>query len=218
MSFSKGRSAVRAATILGALICFYSGVLFADPITYQVNVDTSSISGISGAIEFQFGGFGAQDAIATISGFSPSGSLGSIDFTSPTGVSGSLPGVLSLDNVPAGSGSDYLQGFTYSTSISFLLSFSGDALSNPNNGSFGSSFAFTMFDGGVPSNALLSDPAGPLFTVDVNPDGSTSPSNNSIRGAATIDAVPEPSAFWLFMAAGAGLLVLNRKAFGNSAS
>jgi hypothetical protein len=171
----------------------------AAPITYDVSVDTSSISGTAGSLDFNFnpGPLVTQAADLQILGFASDGSVaGSPTLTGD--VSGALPPTLTFDN---GSGfNDYFQGFTFGKTLVFKVSFSGPALSSPDGVSTsGSTFAFSMFSdqaGTVP--ALTTDTTdGFAFTVDVNLDGSTAVTNyssvTSISEASS--AVPEPSTF-----------------------
>src|ERR1700679_2721383 len=87
-----------------ALSCFAS-VALADVITYYVTVDTSSISGTSGSIDFNFnpGPLVTQAASLQILGFASNGSLVScaanVQGFCPTGdVAGTLPSTLTFDN------------------------------------------------------------------------------------------------------------------------
>jgi hypothetical protein len=189
---------LRIAVLAGPLALLPAGPLFAGPIAYLVTVNTSAISGTSGFLDFGFApGFDSQSAFATISSFVPGGSLSGSPVPSG-GVSGVLPGTITIDNSTAFN--DYFQGFDFGTTIQFLLSFGGPAITSPDGTSSGSTFGFGMFqDSGGTIPLLTTDPFGNTFTVDVNSDGSTTPTTfpADAFGAppvATLEsAAPEPA-------------------------
>jgi PEP-CTERM motif len=196
-----------ASLFIAAFLCFAS-VASAAPITYDVTVDTSSITGTAGSLDLQFnpGPLVTQSASLQILNFASDGALAGSP--TPTGdVTGTLPTTLTFDN---GTGfNDYFEGFTYGSALSFQVSLYGPALSSPDGVSTsGSTFAFSMFSdstGTIP--ALTSDTTdGFAFTVDVNLDGTTTVTNFSMQTTVVpaTPAVPEPSTLPL-MAAGIGL-------------
>jgi hypothetical protein len=185
--------------LLTALLLSFASLSSADAVTYDVTVNTSSISGAAGSLDFNFnpGPLVTQAASLQVLGFASGGSVaGSPTLTGD--VSGALPSTLTFDNDTGFN--DYFQGFTFGNTLVFKVSFSGPALSSPDGVSTsGSTFAFSMFSdqvGTVP--ALTTDTTdGFSFTVDVNLDGSTTVTNYSSVtsiGAASA-AVPEPSTF-----------------------
>jgi hypothetical protein len=207
--------------ILAALICGFASLAYAGPTIYDVNIDTSSISGTVGSLDFQFD--------PSFSGTVQSASVQILDFTSSAGlagnpsltgdVAGSLPGTVTLDN---GTGfNDYFEGFTYGSALSFEVSLYGPALSAPSGqsiGAGGSSFTFSMFSdaaGTVP--VLTTDTTGTAaFDVYVSPDpndeaadGTTwlvpYSSQTTIQQQDEGSAVPEPGSLGLVGAALAGL-------------
>ncbi len=163
--------------------CFAS-VAAAAPITYDVTVDSSSISGTAGSVDFNFnpGPLVTQAASLQILDFTSDGALvGSPTLTGD--VAGALPATLTFDN---GTGFyDYFEGFTFGSTLSFQVSLYGPALSSPDGVSTsGSTFAFSMFSdaaGTIP--ALTADTTdGFAFTVDVNLDGTTNVTNSADAG------------------------------------
>jgi hypothetical protein len=186
----------------------------AGPITYDVTVNTSSISGTAGSLDFNFnpGPLVTQAASLQILNFTSNGSLAGSPLLTGD-VAGSLPATLTFDN---GTGfNDYFEGFTYGTKFSFEVSLYGPALSAPDGVSTsGSTFAFSMFSdpaGTVP--ALTTDTTdGFAFTVDVNLNGTTTVTNSSAQTTVVAAGgggavVPEPrtltlmalaSGLWLF--------------------
>jgi hypothetical protein len=174
--------------------CAWAGL-----ITYGVTVDTSSISGTTGSLDFNFdpGLSATQPASLQVLNFASAGTLvncaANVQGFCPTGdVSGLLPATLTFDNGTAFN--DYFDGFTFGPTLSFEVSLSGPALSSPDGVSTsGSTFAFSMFSdaaGTIP--ALTTDLVdGFAATIDVNLDGTTTVTNFSPQ--TSVGASPEPS-------------------------
>src|SRR5262249_6211250 len=131
-----------ALAVLGSLGL---GPCRADSITYDVSVDTSSLNGQLGFLDFQFnpGGVGALAATATITNFQTTGGIPDASSTPIGDASGVLPGTLTLGNSTAFN--DLFQGFTYGSNFTFELTLSGPAIGG-SGGSVGSSFALSLFD------------------------------------------------------------------------
>jgi hypothetical protein len=196
-----------ASLLIAAFVCFAS-MASAAPVTYDVSVDTSSISGTAGSLDFNFnpGPLATQPASLQILDFMSDGALaGSPTLTGD--VAGALPATLTFDNGTAFN--DYFEGFTYGSALSFQVSLYGPALSSPDGtSSSGSVFAFSMFSdpaGTIP--ALTTDTTnGFAFTAGVNLDGTTAVANSSTPTTVTpvTPTVPEPGTLPL-MAAAIGL-------------
>lgn len=177
-------------------------------IMYQVNVDTSSISGTAGSLDLNFnpGPLVTQSASLQILNFASDGTLvtGSCVSGGPclTGdVSGTLPGTLTFDNGTAFN--DYFQGFKFGSTLSFKVDLYGPAITSPDGTSTsGSTFAFSMFSdsaGTIP--ALTTDTTdGFAFTANVNLDGTATVSNFSSQTSVTplVASTPEPAGVVLF--------------------
>jgi hypothetical protein len=183
----------------------------ADAIEYQVTVNTSSIAGTSGSLDFQFnpGPLVSQAADLQILGFTSDGTLVAPGF--PTGdVSGTLPGTLSFVNDQFFN--DYFEDFNFGTTLTFDVAFNGPALTAPDGSAAGSAFAFSMFsdpDGTVP--VLTNDTTdGFAVTVAVNADGTTTPTNNSPELQISTVA-PEPSSTGLLCAGLLAVAIAMRK-------
>jgi hypothetical protein len=174
----------------------------AGAITNRVTVNTSAINGTSGFLDFDFApGNDSQSAFVTIANFSPGDSLTGVPQVNGS-VTGTLLGTLTIDN--STQFNDYFQAFNYGTSIQFLLTFDGTALTAPDGVSTsGSTFAFGMFDSTGSNPLLTTDPNGNTFTVNVNLDGSTtittfpSDGNGGPPAATVVAETPEPSYFLL---------------------
>ena len=196
--------------ILAILCLCFVGVASADSATYLISVNTSSIAGTSGSLDFQFNpGAMSQAADAQVLGFTSNGSLGAPSTTGDA--SGTLPGTVSLDNGTAFN--DYSAGFTYGSTLTFDVNLSGPALTSPNGtSSSGSSFAFSMFsDGSGTMPTLTSDTTdGFAVTIDVNLDGTTTLKNFSNETSAGLLATttPEPGTLLLMAAGLAGIVAL----------
>lgn len=144
-------------------------------VSYMVNIDTSSVNGTSGFIDFQFNPGNASSQAATIQvvNFDPDGGT-LTGVPAVTGnVSGTLPGVLTFANSTALN--EYFQGFTYGTRISFTVVLSGPAIDAPNGtATAGSTFSISLFDAG--QNPILTNQAalsGAVAQIDINLNGTT---------------------------------------------
>lgn len=204
---------LKTSSICIAFLLTAAPLAVADPITYIVTVDSSSITGTTGSLDFQFnpGPLTSQAASLQILDFSSDGSLaGSPALTGDVG--GALPGTLTFDN--GTQFNDYFDDFTFGSTLSFQVSLYGTALSSPDGVSTsGSDFAFSMFSdpaGTIP--ALTTDTVnGFAATVAVNLDGTTTVTDPSIQTIiASSTVIPEPSNL-LLMATGfcglAGILL-----------
>jgi hypothetical protein len=189
------------ASLFIASFLFVASLASAGPIIYDVTVNTSSVSGTAGSLDFNFnpGPLMSQAAFLQITAFSSNGTLtGSPILTG--NVAGALPATLTLNN---GAGfNDYFQNFTFGSTFSFDVSLNGPALSSPDGVSTsGSTFSFSMFSdaaGTIP--VLTSDTTnGFAFTLNVNLDGTTTVTNFSSQRDITpvTSGVPEPGSLAL---------------------
>jgi hypothetical protein len=191
---------------------FYAGVLSvaimlvllaaapasANTITYEVTVNTFSVSGDSGFLDFQFNpGLNPQPAYAEITNFSPNANLaGSPVLTGD--VTGDLLNTVTINN--STSYNDYYEGYTYGNSFQFTLK-----LSAPTSGDDASTFGLALLDD-QQGAILTSDPLGFVGLVDIYADGRTNVTTyQQVTGAPAVVTfrevptapVPEPASIVL---------------------
>jgi hypothetical protein len=208
---------LRSSLFVSSFLC--SAFLASADVVYDVTVDTSSIEGAAGSLDFNFnpGPLVTQAANLQILNFTSDGSLeacaANIQGFCPTGdVTGTLPGSLTFDN--GTSFNDYFDGFSYGSSLSFDVRLYGPAINSPDGVSTsGSTFAFSMFSdaaGTIPT--LTSDTTnGFAFTVDVNLDGTTTVTNYSSETSIVpqTSTVPEPKSLGLLAVCLIAILVMH---------
>jgi hypothetical protein len=173
-------------------------------------VSTGAVTGSSGFLDFQFGpGADSQAAFVQIENFSSDGSLNGTAQVSGPNVTGSLPGIVKIDNSTGFN--DYYQPFNYGQSFSFTLDVGGPAITAPNGTStYGTSFGLGLLDSNQ-NSILTNDQDGFAATVELNLDGTLTPQvfpSNSSGGApvTTIaDVAPEPG---VWASAGFGLMLI----------
>jgi hypothetical protein len=190
--------------------CFNSkSSVRAGSITYAVSVDTSSIAGATGYVDFQFnpGSSSSLAAGALVDSFATDGTLGAA-LPNLGDASGALPGPLSFDNgLPT---NEVTVAFQFKAAISFDVTLSGLAVGSA--GPDASTFFLTLYD--VNQNPYSTGPGGAIGTIDINRDGSTTPMTYApvvVPGpTATISAAaaPEPSSLILCLIGSLGGLTL----------
>ena len=170
----------------------------ADPIVYitlLVSVDSSSVSGMSGNLDFQFApGIPAPlPATAAITDFA-GGVISGAPATSGS-VTGTLPGSVLIGNSVAG---DYFQPFTYGNSLTFTVVLT----EMPNLFLGGNTFAFSMFDNGSPLHPVLTTNLADGFAFESTSSGNV----NFSKQTKLIVALPEAASSGLAMLGLASLL------------
>jgi hypothetical protein len=209
------RSAAQWAAVLGLGLWLGAATAArAEFVTYHVDVNTSALSGQSGSLDFQLnpGAGSAQAATATVTQFLSAGGSPAPSASLSGDATGLLPGTLTLGNSTAFN--DVFQGFTFGSGFSFDLSLSGAALDHP-GGTFGSSFALSLYNAAGDTPLLTTDPNGSVLTVNLSAAGATSvqtfsQSLTSSTPAAHVGPVtnlPEPSSLLLLAAAIPGWLI-----------
>ncbi|MFN0122729.1 MAG: NF038129 family PEP-CTERM protein [Blastocatellia bacterium] len=202
------RFIIRLSVILFVLLA--GSATRADPVSWLVTVNTTSLQGTGGYVNFQFnpGGAGAQPATVTIGNFTaPDATLAPV-VERLGAVTGTAPGTVTLQN--SAQLNDYFQGMTFGNGFSFTLTLSGLAIDAP-GGNVGSAFALALFGADQLTPLLTLDPNGSLLTLFVNTTGTittlTFPAGASAASVITLQqqgtAVPEPGALALL---GTGIL------------
>jgi hypothetical protein len=181
---------------------------------YQIAIDTSSQSGVNGAIYLQFnGGLNADLASVSITSFSI-GAPGGLNALPPGfsdgGVTGSLDALpLVIDN--SGGLNDYLHYLTFGANLVFVADIEFPAVLTGDSGST-FSFGLTADDGQTP--VLTVDPSGFVGQISYDTTGAFSVStlaNDSIETIST-NALPEPGTGLLIAGAlAAGVMSLRRR-------
>ena len=180
--------------LTAVLITLCTDPLHADQVT-AFAINTSSIAGTQGSIDFQFnpGPLGSQAATVQILNFSGGGYAGSQVKTGAAsgGPVGNAPLILSN----ATSYNDDFESFNFGNFVFFVLDFSGPAVNSPDHVSAsGSSFAFSMFSNRAGTQpALTPDPTGFAGVVNLNLNGSVT----ALTISPELQIVPEPASFFL---------------------
>ena len=229
--------AARIAAVAGALALCASAAQAA--VSYQFTVDTSSLAGTNGFIDFQFAtGNGnpiVQEATAAISHFQSAG--GHLTETNPYGavdvygvpdvlgsVHGLLTNVVTMDAITTVNLDDFFQPFAFGTDFSFILTLSGPAIDAsicPDEFSCGlPMFSLDLLNAAEDTQLLVPDGSQFIAQVLVNSDGSASPNTFAgpdIPSFVTIQEVagaPEATtwAMMLLGFGGMGALIRRRRA------
>jgi hypothetical protein len=172
---------------------------WAGPMTYHVAVDTSSIHGTTGSLDFNFnpGPLVTQPASLQILNFASDGSLTGAPQTFGDVTGGPLPTTLTFDN--GGAFNDYFTTFTFGSTLAFDVKLFGSALTAPDGTSTsGTAFGFSLFSdpaGTLP--VLTTDPTGLAFRIDIFLNGTTSVTSHS--PVTSVQPVPEPGSIILMM-------------------
>lgn len=191
----------KCVLVLIASLLFIESIASAD-IIYDVTVDTCSISGTAGSLDFNFnpGPLVTQSASLQVLNFFSDGALAE-DCPCGTGdVNGQLPATLTFDNGTAFN--DYFDQFTFGSTISFDVSLYGPALAAPDGvSSSGSTFAFSLFSDAAGTIPVLTTDTtdGFALAINVNLDGTTTLTDFSLQTDVQPPAsgVPEPGSLIL---------------------
>ena len=175
---------------------------------FQLSVDTSTLAGTSGAIDFQFnpGPNTFQSGTVTVSAFQ--GALSTSEQKTGSATGGPLPNTLTINNTRALN--EDLESIAFGNSISLKLDFSGIAINTPgaSNPQSGSVFTLGLFsDAAATMPVLTYDPEGAIFREIINPGGQFTTQVISPQA----ELVPEPGCVSLVSLAGFGLIILRAR-------
>jgi hypothetical protein len=182
-------------------------------LTYQVTVDTSTLSGTTGYVDLQFnpGTIAAPGAQAALSSFGGPTLISNDPQTGATGsVTGALPGPLVFSNTTQYN--DFFQAVTFGTTTSFNVNFTG-AFTTASSGS-NTTFSLSFYDATGTNPIFTTDPSGfgSILRMDLAPGGGITTFNTAIiPSAVSVAAVPVPAAVVLFGSGLVGLLGWQRK-------
>jgi hypothetical protein len=187
------------AFLLFTAIVALPGVARAEPITYEMTVNTSALFGEAGGLEFALNpGVSPFDpATAAIDGFVSDGTLTGAE-PDLGDVTGTLPGEVLINNTDFQN--DHLEDFTFGSFFDVFVTLDIPIVSG--NAVGGSSFVFYLLDN---TNSPVT--GGPIVEVDLNTDGSQTITNN-LPTDTNFSQVPEPTTLLLV---GSGLLGLLRR-------
>ena len=213
-TFRRASAAALGASALGALGILMLGTAAQAQAKYLITVDTSSLAGTAGNLDFQFnpGSSGGPAALLQVSGFTTTGALaGTASDTG--GATGTLPGTLSIANT--GSFNDVFQGTTFGSSLSFFATFSGPALGQNQDGKIGNTFAFSLYDAAGTTPLLATNPDGSVLDATIGIFGRLAFQDASPPVTVEfLNPIPEASpalSLGLLLALGAGGLIATRR-------
>ncbi len=174
--------------------------LWAHALDYQVSIDTTPLAGLQGYLAFDLlaGTPGTVNDVV-VSAFA---STSTLDVAAPVGnVTGALPATVTLRSTVFFN--ELLQGISFAAGItSFTLNFSTNHLP----GDVPDNFALFLLDDTLTPYAT-SDPTGALLAMDLTA-GAVPQTYTSSWATVSVQAVPEPAAPLMVLAAAALLLSL----------
>jgi hypothetical protein len=194
--------------ILASLLPFLACSTAQAGVQYRVNIDTQSLAGSAGYLDFGLVGL-ADSPSATVSIHSLNGGA-ALGAPLLDGEAAVQPGGWTLGN--GGAFNAILQGWRFGSALFFELDFSGDWLTAMSGS--GTSFALKLWDEQF-NNVLTLDPAGDLLRIELNAGGQVdvvplSADGQGIQVQSISHHIPEPGALSLLVLA-LGLLSLNRR-------
>jgi opacity protein-like surface antigen len=205
---------IRAILLVAVTSLLLGSLAAADAVSYHVTVNTSSINGQSGYLDFSLlpSAFDSQLATVQVLNFGTDGVVSANPAFLTGDASGMLPGTISLDN--ATFFNDYFQDFTFGNSLSFDLLLGGPALESPDGvASGGSTFTFGMFANDQVTPLLSTSPNGEALDVNVNLDGTASYTTYPAAAGqpSAVQVVPEPASLTLLVSGAFGLLMFRKR-------
>ena len=199
-----------AAPIVGLLLASQSQAAPVTSLPDQIltlSVDTSSLVGTTGSIDFQFnpGPNTVESASVAIRGFQ--GATFTSDGQTGGVTGGPLPNQLSIAN--SGVLNEDLEDLTFTRTLLFTLDFSGIAINNPTSQKpqSGSTFTVGLFSDPNATIPSLIDPGGVVFRADIIPGGQFT----TVLDSPQASIIPEPAHLPLVLLVALGLLRFRKK-------
>lgn len=194
---------IRMMLLIIAFAVLAANTAFAG-LSYEVTVDTTSLSGQNGYLYFQYLPVNAIDSTAAVTGFY-GGTLASSRAAEVDGsaVSGVLPGPVTFANTNGIN--DYNQGITFGNQMRFFVTLNGTP-GGANGGS--STFSLGLFSDELGFNPLLTTD-GMLYTISFMNDGTATTDILALQAA--VNPVPLPGAVWLLGSGLAGLIAARKR-------
>jgi hypothetical protein len=189
-----------------AVMMFAASSAFAS-LSYNINIDTTSLDNKDGYLYFQYAGLNAVNSAATVASFTTNGALASnssLYVVDGSAVLGQLPG--NVDFANTNGTNDYNHAIHFGTNLNFNLLFAANNFGAPAGGS--STFSLGLFSdesGLVP----LATSTGTLFMIDLNNNGTTTV--QTLASGVTATPTPIPAAAWLLGSGLMGLIGVRRK-------
>jgi hypothetical protein len=171
---------------------------------YEINVNTSSVQGTSGYLDFQFnpGDTPYDAATATITNFTGDATLTGPLLPDFGAVTGTLPGTVVIGNIDALN--EHTEGIIYGSFFDVFVNLDIPTVSGTATG--GNTFALSVWDTNF-APVLTGDPL-----VQINLDATTGDAaviDNSVGGVAVVSSVtPEPGYLLLVGSALCGLVAV----------
>jgi hypothetical protein len=194
----------RSTILLVPFVLLSAGAAWSDSVEYTFTMNTSSIAGTNGSVDFALnpGAGSDQSLTALVSGFlTDTGSYGGAQTLTGDAIGGPVTSGSPLTLNATNADNDDLETFKFGNTLSFKVDLSGPALSAPDGlATSPYEFIFSTYSdtaGTVP--ALTSDPLGASGTITISPEavidaGAISPELGLVP-------TPEPSTIWLLFGA-----------------
>ena len=209
-SFGSAASAGAGAVAVALALALGCAPVAAQTVTYAVTIDTHTIAGTSGSVDFQWNlGVINLALTASVFGFS-GGTLSGAPVVLDGTATGTLGPVSTLNFGTTDSFNYVYQHLTYGNSITFEVTLPKAA---PSGGSFASGFFVSVLDSVQASALSTTSDANAAFAFMLQPGAGPVLTNylkNGEAKVAAVTAVPEPQT-WALLAAGLVAIGLMRR-------
>ena len=189
---------MRKLHILILTIALTSAVTLRADQVVEVTLNTASINGLTGSLDFAFdpGALSSQAASVTVFNLAGVTSAG-VQILTGAASGGPISAPITISNNSAFQSNDDFETVTFGKSLSFTLDFGGPAINSPTGSALSTTqFAFYTYsdaNGTIP--VLTSDPSGLAGLITVNLNGTLS--SSAVSPNLAFSSVPEPATVWL---------------------